>query len=132
VVQAIGVELGNGDDAYPNGDEVQTAELWKPPPLFESLPSDRLNIVLTKLGAGLGDGQRYSTAPAAKERAAWRAVQEQFPDLKEERCRAVIKAWVDNEMFEVGEYEDPKRRRTVTGILSAKRIGKEEWEEATD
>jgi hypothetical protein len=56
-------------------------------------------------------------------------VQEQFPDLKEQRARAVIKEWADNKMFEIGDYDDPKQRKPLKGILSARSIGKKEWGE---
>ena len=119
----VGVNLGNGNATYPNGDNVQTVELWKPAPLFDGLYSADLNCVLRKLNAGMGNGQRYSLAPAAKDRAAWHAVQEQFPDLAEERCRAIITAWKKNQLFEIGDYDDPVRRTKATGILSAKLLG---------
>ena len=126
-LRIVGVNLGNGDATYPNGDNVQTVERWTPAPLFDGLSSADLNCVLRKLGAGIGDGRRYSLASAAKDRAAWRAVQEQFHNLAEERCRAIVKEWQKNELFEVGEYDDPMRRDKATGILSAKLIGDTEW-----
>ncbi len=119
----VGVNLGNGNDAYPAGDNVQTVERWEPAPLFDGINEQDLNSVLRKLGSGMGNGRRYSLAPGATDRAAWRAVQEKFPDMGEERCRAVIAAWKKNKLFETGEYEDPVRRTTATGILSAKLIG---------
>ena len=69
----VGVNLGNGDATYPNGDNVQTVECWKPAPLFDGLATVDLNWVLRKLSAGMGDGRRYSLAPAARDRAAWHA-----------------------------------------------------------
>jgi hypothetical protein len=119
----VGVNLGNGDATYPNGDNVQTVELWTPAPLFDGLTSADLNCVLHKLNAGMGDGRRYSLASAAKDRAAWRAVQEKFPELEEPRCRAIISAWKKNQLFEVGDYDDPTCREKAIGILSAKLIG---------
>jgi hypothetical protein len=73
------------------------------------------------------DGRRYSLASAAKDRAAWRAVQEHFPGLTEERCRAIIAKWQKNKLFETGEYEDPVRRDKAVGILSAKLLGDTDW-----
>ena len=119
----VGVNLGNGNATYPNGDNVQTVERWTPAPLFDGLSTADLNCVLRKLGAGMGDGRRYSLASAAKDRAAWHAVQEQFPELDQARCRAIIAAWKKNELFEIGDYDDPVRRTKATGILSAKLIG---------
>jgi hypothetical protein len=128
-LRIVGVNLENGNATYPNGDNVQTVERWTPAPLFDGLSSADLNCVLRKLGAGVGDGRRYSLASAAKDRAAWRAVQEQFPELAEARCRVIIAAWQKNKLFEVGEYDDPVRREKATGILSAKLLGRIEDDE---
>jgi hypothetical protein len=37
----IGVPIGNGTDAYPNGDNVQTAEEWTPPDAWAGLTYDQ-------------------------------------------------------------------------------------------
>lgn len=126
-LRIVGVSLGNGDDTYPNGDNVQTVERWVPESIFAGISSESLNCILRKLGSGMGNGRRYSLAAAAKDRAAWHAVQEHIPHLADERCRAIIAAWQKNELFEVGEYDDPVRRDKATGILSAKLIGDTEW-----
>jgi hypothetical protein len=118
----VSVNLGNSTEAYPNGDNVQAAERWEPPAMFGGMELADLNRVLKRLGAGLDDGQRYSLANAAKGRAAWTVVQEQFPNLTPERCRAMIALWQKNAMFEVGEYDDPTRRDKRIGILSTKEL----------
>ena len=123
----VNVNLGNGNATYPHGDNVQTVEMWQPPPLFDQLYSADLNCVLRKLNTGMSNGQRYSLAAAAKERAAWLAVREQFPDLAKERCRAIITEWNKKQLFKIGDYNDPVRRTTVKGILSAKLLGDMEW-----
>ena len=64
----VGVALGNGAAGYPNGDTVQTCEPWQPRALFDGLTTTDLNKVLLKLNAGMGDGRKYSTAAAARER----------------------------------------------------------------
>ena len=121
----VGVALGNGAAGYPNGDTVQTCEPWQPRALFDGLTTTDLNKVLLKLNAGMGDGRRYSTAAAARERAAWRAFQDHFPDVEPARCKLVMAAWLKNGVFEIGEYEDPTRRTKASGILSAKLIGRD-------
>src|SRR5262249_18485151 len=55
----VGVPLGNGNDEYPNGDEVQTVEPWDPPKLWDGLTSAMLNAVLTDIDAGMPNGQRF-------------------------------------------------------------------------
>jgi hypothetical protein len=119
----VGVRLDNGDDTYPNGDEVQTVERWTPPGLFEGFSTSDLNKALDRLRAGMHDGRLYSAAPSAKARAAWRALHEICPAQSEERCRKVIATWVKNGMFTIGTYHDEKERKENEGITGAKRIG---------
>jgi len=119
----IGVKLGNGNETYPEGDTVQTVELWQPPSLFAGLSEADLNKVLAKLAAELPNGQRYSTAPRATERAAWNAVKEQFPHLDEAHCRAIISKWHKSGLFIIDEYDDPITRKKSQAILGTKKIG---------
>jgi hypothetical protein len=118
----IGVHIGNGTADYPSGDNVQACEPWKPASLFDGLTTGDLNKALQKLGAGMGDGRRYSAAPNARDRAAWKAVKDQFPGVEPARCKAIVTIWLKNGVFEIGEYEDAQRKPTV-GILAAKLIG---------
>jgi hypothetical protein len=76
----VGVPLGNGDDEYPNGDEVQTVVPWEPPKLWDGLASATLNAALTDIETGMPNGQRYSAASKAGDRAAWKVVRKHCPD----------------------------------------------------
>jgi hypothetical protein len=121
----VGVRLDNGDETYPNGDEVQTVERWTPPGLFEGFSTDELNRALERLRAGMGDGRLYSAAPSARERGAWRVVQEICPAQQEERCRKVISTWVKNGVLTIGPYYDKEKRKNLEGITGAKMVGVE-------
>ena len=118
----VGVNLDNGNETYPSGDNVQTCEAWKVPALFGDTTTADINRVLAKLGAPMPNGRRYSTAPNATARAAWKVVQEHFPSIGEKRCREMVATWERNKLFEIGEYHDPQERKSSTGILSAKLI----------
>jgi hypothetical protein len=87
----VSVNLGNGTEIYPSGDEVQTVERWTPPKTFEGFSTADLNKAIDRLRAGMDDGRRYSTAASARTRAAWRVLQEICPAQTEARCREVIK-----------------------------------------
>jgi hypothetical protein len=119
----VSVNLENGSDTYPNGDDVQTVERWTPPGQFEGVSTADLNKALEKLGAGMGDGRLYSVAPSAKARAAWRVVQEVCPTQNEQQCRGIIATWVKNGVLTLGPYHDEKERRDVEGITGAKTVG---------
>jgi hypothetical protein len=120
----VGVNIGNGTvDAagtpcgpYPKGDEVQTVEIWTPPETWADLSIDALNAALTEIDAGMSNGQRYSDASAAKERAAWPVVQRHCPDRTEAQCREIIKTWVTNGVLYPQDHVDPIKRETRKGL----------------
>jgi hypothetical protein len=54
----VGVPLNNGNDLYPNGDEVQAVEPWTPPETWAGMDNGILNVILNAIDAGPGDGTR--------------------------------------------------------------------------
>ncbi len=112
----VGVPLGNATDLYPKGDEVQTVEVWTPPDAWDGLSSHLLNRILDEIDAGLPDGNRYSSASAAGDRGAWRAVTKHAPDKTEPEARRIINTWVKNGVLTSDDYENPTTRKTVKGL----------------
>jgi hypothetical protein len=112
----VGVRLGNGNEMYPNGDEVQTVEPWTPPDTWANLSNTALNAALTEIDAGMSNGQRYSGAPNAKERAAWPVVQRHCPDKTEAQCREIVRTWLKTGLLFAKEYDDPVDRKKRDGL----------------
>jgi hypothetical protein len=112
----VGVELGNGNEIYPNGDTVQTVAQWTPPDLFVDLSVEVINRILDKIDAGLPDGERYSAAAAAKDRAAWKVVTDLAPHKEEGPAKRVIATWVKNGLLTVDEYRSGDDRKKVKGL----------------
>jgi hypothetical protein len=112
----VGVKLGNGNEMYPNGDEVQTVEPWTPPETWAGLSAVTLNAALTEIDTGMSNGQRYSDANAATDRAAWVVVQRHCPGKTEPQCREIIRTWVKNGVLHKEDYDDPVDRRTRAGL----------------
>ena len=57
------------------------------------------------------DGNRYSDAPNATDRAAWKVVLEHAPDKTETQAREIIKTWVKNGVLvreRIRQSGDPK------------------------
>jgi hypothetical protein len=120
----VGVRLGNGTKAadgspggdYPNGDEVQTVEPWTPPELWADTSTVALNAALTEIDDGMPNGQRYSDAPNARERAVWHVIQKHCPNKNEDQCREIIRTWVNTGLLCRVDYEDPIVRKTCKGL----------------
>jgi AAA domain len=112
----VGVPLNNGNDLYPNGDEVQAVEPWTPPETWAGMDTGVLNVILSAIDAGPGDGARYSDAAAATDRAAWKVVLTHAPNKTEAQARDMIKTWVRNGVLVRKEYDDPERREKAKGL----------------
>jgi hypothetical protein len=112
----VSVPLGNGNDEYPNGDDVQTVEPWEPPKTWEGLSPVTLNAALTDIDNGMANGQRYSAAPKAADRAAWKIVQKHCPNRTEAQCREIIRTWVKNSVLYEDDYDDPIDRKSRKGL----------------
>ena len=73
--------------------------------------------VLRLINAGTSDGRRFSAAPQAKDRAAWRLVQTAVPSLTDKAAQEVINAWLQCKVLETRSYRDPIDRRHYPGLF---------------
>jgi hypothetical protein len=65
--ELVGVNLDNGTDRYPNGDNVQTVKRWRPADkLIGGIAAHIAEMILDAIDKGRPDGSRYSAAPQAK------------------------------------------------------------------
>jgi hypothetical protein len=112
----VGVKLGNCTETYPHGDDVQTVEPWEPPDTWGSLSGPLLDRILTAIAAGLPDGNFYTDAPSATDRAAARVVVAHAPHKTEGQARQIIRTWVENGVLVPFEYMNPKTRKDVRGL----------------
>jgi hypothetical protein len=73
--------------------------------------------VLRLISAGTSDGRRFSAAPQAKDRAAWRLVQTAVPTLTDKAAQEVIHSWLQTKVLETRSYRDPVDRRNYPGLF---------------
>ena len=73
--------------------------------------------VLRLINAGTSDGRRFSAAPQAKDRAAWRLVQTAVPSLTDKAAQGVISSWLRTKVLETRSYRDPIDRRHYPGLF---------------
>jgi hypothetical protein len=112
----VGVDIGNGTDLYPNGDSVQTVEVWVPPDTFAGTSSVLLNEILSDIDAGMSDGVRYSDAPNATSIAAWRVIEKHCPSKSEAACRQIVKIWLKSGLLIRRTYENKATRKPANGL----------------
>ena len=116
----VGVSLGNENEMYPHGDEVQAVEPWFPPDMWKDVDDDQMKKILADIDKGLEDGSRYSDAQAATTRAAWRVVVKHIPKKTEKQAKEIINTWVKNKVLLSEEYHNPKARKSELGLKENK------------
>jgi hypothetical protein len=112
----VGVPLGNQTALYPSGDTVQTVEPWTPPDTWVGISPVILNAALDDIDAGLANGQRYSDAGPAKDRAAWSVVARHCSGKSEGQCREIVRAWLKTGLLYSADYDDPIQRKRRPGL----------------
>ena len=110
----VGVRLDNGNERYPNGDEVQTVEPWLPPDLWRDISNNDVNTILDIINLGI-DGRRFSASPAARTRAAWKVVQS-HSGKTEAQSRQIVARWIKSGLLIEKEYYNQKDRKDETGL----------------
>ena len=76
------------------GEFVPAAVPWDPPDLFEGVTIYQARTILDEIDAGLPDGDRYSDANSAKEKAAWQVVTKYAPSTDKTRAIRIVNKWV--------------------------------------
>jgi hypothetical protein len=107
---------GNGTDLYPHGDEVQTAEPWTPPNLWDKVSPATANAILTDLDAGLSDAMLCSDHNRAEGREAHLVVQKDAPDLNDKQPPDILKAGIKSGLLYRAKYHDKDIRKERSGL----------------
>jgi hypothetical protein len=118
----IGVEIGNSNEMYPHGDEVQVVDRWIPPDAMDVINDFQTDEILNKIDKGLSDGRRYTHAASAKTRAAWKAVLDVVPELKEKQAREIINIWVRDKVLETRSYRNSKEGKDEDGLWRGRNL----------
>jgi hypothetical protein len=112
----IGVSIGNSNEMYPHGDEVQVVESWTPPDVMFGLSNAQAKEILDKIEEGMEDGRRYSHVSSAKTRAAWKVIVDVEPKINEKQAREIIKVWMKSKVLVSKSYRNEKDRKDEEGL----------------
>jgi hypothetical protein len=113
----VGVRIGNGNETYPNGDDVQTVERWIAPDIWKNLTNELVSHILDEFSNGLPDGRKYGLGNVGQERQGWRVIQKFAPELTDKQAKIVLRKWEENGMIDTVTYTDPVKRQDQKGII---------------
>jgi hypothetical protein len=112
----INRNIGNANDLYPHGDDVQTMERWDPPSPWAGLDNATIRKILDTIAAGVNEHECYSMRPKVnQQREAWRVVTQFAPDKTEPQARAIIRKWAETGLLTEFTYANPKSKE-VKGL----------------
>lgn len=111
------VNINNGTDAYPDGDSVQAIQSWDPPSPWEGLSWATIARVLSTIQEGPSPDERYALNKQARDRWAGHVVKD-LAGKTDGQASAILKAWVENGVLEVGQYASPAQKGGLTGCVS--------------
>lgn len=120
------ITLNNGgEDEEP--DEVGALVPWSPPGALDGISIHAINTVLDRIDGGLvgpdgvPTGSRYtaSTRGGSKESGRWvGTILINSLGMKEAQAKTLIKTWLSNGVLLEQGYEDPSRRKEITGLFA--------------
>jgi hypothetical protein len=104
----VSVNLGNADETYTDGDDVQAIEQWEPPDTWFGVTADITDTILDAIDHGLPNGDRYSTHHLIKgERHIVALIQKHCPGKDVAQCMEMVKAWLKDGTL----YKNPDREQ---------------------
>jgi hypothetical protein len=109
------VELDNGTEEYPNGDQMQVVEAWKPMSLWDGITVQQTNEALDRIAAGLPDGSRFTHTRRSAERWAGNVLMTMF-DVTEGQAAEMIRVWLANGVLLKETYHDTSQRKDRVGL----------------
>jgi len=119
----VDVALRNRTPQYPDGDRIQTCEVWAPPGVNASgITAEAIERIFDQLQAGPTPGRHYTRAGNAKEeRQAWRMMKVYWPTLTKPQAEGLLKNWLKDGCLSETEYHDPKTRHKAKGLTVLRR-----------
>jgi hypothetical protein len=112
------VNLGNEDQDYPFGDNVQAIEVWAPPSVWKMSDAE-CNATLDVIAAGPGSGVRYTSIRGGRgpqNRWAGRVLMRNY-GLNETQANKMLVTWLNTGLLEESSYMDPEQRKMRQGLI---------------
>lgn len=116
--ELVNVPLNNGDDDYPDGDQVQAVRQWAPPTPWENVFWSDIEAILEAIEDGPMPGEFYAMGKQAKDRWAGHLIIKQT-GKSETQAVQMLKAWKDSGLVEDGQYASPRQKGSLTGCVRA-------------
>jgi AAA domain/DnaB-like helicase N terminal domain len=119
--------LGNPDELYTDGDNLQVTTSWPPPSAFAGIPLTEIAEIFTRLRLPPGEGLRWSPDKRTKDEWCGNPIVE-VTGVNAEVAARMIKGWIDTATLIEDEYRHPKSRQmrkfvTLNEVKAAEILG---------
>jgi hypothetical protein len=103
----VSVALGNGDDLYAEGDNVQVADRWSPPDTFEGISLNQIEKIFAALRDPPSPGLRYSPDQRSNEWVGLLIAS--ITGKTHAEIRPIVRKWIKNEVLLKETCKKPNR-----------------------
>ena len=119
----VDVPLDNKTEQYPEGDRIQTCEVWVPPGVNASgITPNAIDQIFDRLERGPSNGRYYSRDGRSRgERQAWPMMKAYWTDLTKFQAEALLASWLRDGFLVETPYHDPVTRKDVKRGLKVQR-----------
>jgi hypothetical protein len=122
--QLVGVNIGNGTERYPNGDNVQVCVPYTLADPKAKITVYVANAILDRIAAGPEPGRHYSARKGVGEdRMLWPIV-EQICGFNEHQTGVLVQDWLKTGVVKYQSYYDkPTKNQAAQGLVVLRRPG---------
>ncbi len=112
------VQLHNGTEEYPNGDNVAAIAPWDPPTPFEGLTWPMISQVLARIERGPSPEEMWTLTRRGRANERWAGnAFSGIADKSDGQKQAILSQWHKAGVLEECEYHSPKSRKPAVGVV---------------
>lgn len=120
----VSVGLENGDDEYPDGDNVQTVEMWEPPKPFGDMSMEKCVEILERLSQDFTPGEKFGLNSRTGDRWAGHVIM-RATGKGEESAKRILKQWESTQLLVAHTYNSAalKRNNVACFFVDQRKLG---------
>jgi hypothetical protein len=108
------VALANGDQSYPEGDDVQVATVWTPPSTFDGLLRSVIAEIFAAIRIPPGLGLQWSSDRRTDQWVGSPIAR--ITGKNADQIPPIIRSWIKNQVLIKGDYQHPATYKTLACV----------------
>ena len=111
------IQLHNGTEEYPNGDNVASIAPWDPPAPFDGLTWPMISQILARIERGPSPGEMWTLTRRGRSNDRWAGnAFTGITDKSDGQKQSILSKWHDAGVLVEVEYKSPATRKLTAGL----------------